>query len=270
MSEDFVVGEKQDNIFHITLNRPEKRNAMPFEMLPAICELIESQIFDPDIRVIILKGAGKVFSAGVDFNSLGTLVGRWTGDEAAGGAMIRADIHKYQQYLNRIEAIEIPVICAMHGAVYGMALELALACDIRLMSDDCKWGVPELTFGLIADLGGSSRLPRMIGSSRAMEVLMTGKKDFSAQAALDWGLVNHIFPGEDLAAEAEKLAGAIAKMAPIAVGATKKIIKQGHDGDLMSQMDMEVTMQSILVRSEDFKEGVEALIEGRSPEWKRK
>ena len=270
MSEDFVLGEKKDSIYYITLNRPNKRNAMPFEMLPAICEQIEEQIFDPEIRVIMLKGAGKVFSAGVDFNSLGTLVGRWTGDQAAGGAMIRADIHKYQQYLNRIEAIEIPVVCAMHGAVYGMALELALACDIRLMSEECLWGVPELTFGLIADLGGTSRLPRIIGPSRAMEVLMTGRKDFTAQSALEWGLVNHIYPAETLASEAEGLALAIAKMAPIAVGATKKIIKQGEGTDVMTQMDMEVTMQSILVRSEDFKEGVEALIEGREPDWKRK
>ena len=270
MSEDHVIGQKKDNIYYLTLNRPAKRNAMPFEMLPAICEQVEERILDPEIRVIVIKGEGKVFSAGVDFTSLGSLVGRWTGDQAAGGAMIRADIHKYQQFLNRIEAIEIPVICAMHGAVFGMALELALACDIRLMSDDCVWGLPELTFGLVADLGGTSRLSRVIGSARAMEVLMTGKKDFSAQTALDWGLINHVYPAGALFAEAEKLARAITKTAPIAVGATKKIIKRGEDGDLMKQLEMEVGMQSILVRSEDFQEGVMALMEGRPPQWKHK
>jgi enoyl-CoA hydratase/carnithine racemase len=270
MSEDHVIGEKKNGIYYVTLNRPAKRNAMLFEMLPAICEQIEEQILDPEIRVIIIKGEGKVFSAGVDFNSLGTLVGRWTGDQAAGGAMIRADIHKYQQFLNRIEAIEIPVICAMHGAVFGMALELALACDIRLMSDDCVWGLPELTFGLVADLGGTSRLSRIIGPSRAMEVLMTGKKDFTAQAALEWGLINHVYPAEVLISEAEALAQAISRIAPIAVGATKKIIKRGEGGDIMTQLEMEVGMQSILVRSEDFQEGVLALMEGRTPNWKRK
>ncbi len=129
------------------------------------------------------------------------LAGRFLGDHAAGGAPIRADIHKYQQYLNRLESIELPIVCAMHGGVYGMALELALACDIRLMSDNCVWGLPELQFGLIADLGGTSRLHRTIGAARAMEVLMTGRR-YPAAKALEWGLTNDLFPEETLFAEA--------------------------------------------------------------------
>ena len=153
MSEKELLGEKNGNIFHITLNRPEKRNALPFEMLADIIHLVEDQIIDPDIRAIIIKGEGQVFSSGVDFNSLGSLVGRFMGDAAAGGAPIRSDVHKYQHFLNRLETIEIPIICVFHGAVFGMAMELALACDFRLMSDGCKWGMPELKFGLVADLG---------------------------------------------------------------------------------------------------------------------
>jgi enoyl-CoA hydratase/carnithine racemase len=269
VNDNRLLGEKKGNIFYITLNRPEKRNAIAFEMLPEISQMVENQIIDPEIRAIIIKGEGKAFSAGVDFNSLGMLAGRWTGDESAGGAPIRSDIHKYQHYLNRLESIEIPIICAIHGAIFGLALELSLACDFRLMSDDCIWGMPELQFGLIADMGGTSRLHRTVGASRAMEILMTGKR-YTAGKALEWGLVSYLYPENQMLLEAEKLAADIAKMAPLAVGATKKIVKQGEHVDLMAQMDMEVTLQSILCRSEDFQEGIQSLMEKRDPQWKRK
>ena len=264
-----LIAEKNGPIYTLTLNRPEKRNALPFEMLKDICHQVENQINDPEIRGILLKGNGKVFSAGVDFNSLGTLVGRYMGDQAAGGAPIRADIHQFQQYLNRLESIEIPIVCAIHGGIFGMALELALACDFRLMSNDCNWGLPELHFGLIADLGGTTRLHHTIGASRAMEVLMTGKR-FTADQALEWGLVSYLHPADSLVAEAERLITDISKMAPLAVGATKKIIKRGEGVDLLTQMDMEVNFQSILLRSQDFQEGIAALMEKRDPVWKHK
>jgi len=242
---------------------------MPFEWLPQICDIVEQQITDADIRCIVLQGAGEMFSAGVDFNSLGLLVGRYTADHAAGGASIRAEINKYQQYLNRLESIEIPIICAMHKRVFGMAMELALACDIRLMSDDCKWSMPELRFGLVADMGGTARLSRIIGPSRAMEVLMTSR-EYDAAKAEKWGLVNDVFPVKTLNEEALRLAADISKMAPMAVGATKRIVKKGLDQDLMTQLDMESSLQSILIRTEDFQEGIMALMEKRKPQWRRK
>lgn len=269
MSDNPLLGEKQENIFYITLNRPDKRNAIPFQLLADICRMVEDQMSDTQIRTIIIKGEGKVFSAGVDFNSLGSLVGPFTGAESAGGALIRSEIHKYQQYLNRLEVVEIPIICAIHGAVFGMALELALACDFRLMSEDCVWGMPELHFGLVADLGGTSRLHRTIGASRAMEVLMTGKR-FAAQKALDWGLVSYLYPEDSLLDEAQKLARDISKMAPLAVGASKQIIKRGEGVGLMTQLQMETAQQSILARSDDFIEGISALMEKRDPQWKHK
>ena len=150
-----------------------------------------------------------------------------------------------------------------------MALELALACDLRLMSDNCIWGLQEHQFGLIADLGGTSRLHRTIGAARAMEVLMTGRR-YPAVKALEWGLISYLYPENTLVAEAEKLILDISKMAPLAVGMTKKIIKRGEGVDLMTQLDMEVSYQSILLRSEDFQEGITALMEKRDPLWKRK
>ncbi|MBU2550247.1 MAG: enoyl-CoA hydratase/isomerase family protein [Proteobacteria bacterium] len=182
---------------------------------------------------------------------------------------IRADIHKYQYYLNRLEVIELPIIVALHNRVLGMAVELVLACDIRLMSDDCQWGMYELRFGTIPDLGGTARLAKIVGQSRAMEILMTGRT-YSAGQALEWGLVNHVYPAADLFDEAERMARDIAKMAPLAVGAVKKVVKKGEGLDLMTHLDMEVNLQSILLRSEDFTEGVTAMMEGREPDWKRK
>jgi enoyl-CoA hydratase/carnithine racemase len=182
---------------------------------------------------------------------------------------LRALIYQYQQYLNRLEAVEIPVICAMHGRVLGLGVELALACDIRLMSADCVWAMPEVKMGLIADLGGTTRLARLLGPARAMEVLMTAN-EYTAQQALDWGLISYLHPPEELLAAAEKMARDITAAAPLAVGAFKKIIKRGEGLDLMTQLDMEVNLQSILLRTEDFQEGIQALIEKRPAKWKRK
>jgi enoyl-CoA hydratase/carnithine racemase len=269
MSDDNLVGQKKDHIYTITLNRPDKRNAINKEILMGICEQAEGQVADPDVRAIIIRGEGKIFSAGIDFNSLGAEVGPFLGDAGAGGASLRALIYQYQQYLNRLEAVEIPIICAMHGRVLGLGVELALACDIRLMSGDCIWAMPEVKMGLIADLGGTTRLARILGPARAMEVLMTAN-EYTAQQALDWGLISYQYPLEDLLTAAEKMALDITAAAPLAVGAFKKIIKRGEGLDLMTQLDMEVNLQSILLRTKDFQEGIQALIEKRPAQWKRK
>ena len=269
MSNEYLIGEKKQNIYTISLNRPAKRNAINVEMLTGLCEMAEQQATDPEVRAIILKGEGKIFSAGVDFNSLGAEVGACLGEGGAGGTGLRALIYRFQQYLNRLEAVEVPIICAIHGRALGLAVELALACDMRLMSEDCIWSMPELKLGVIADVGGTSRLARLLGPSRAMEILMTGR-DYSAQQALDWGLINYHYAAQDLIGEAEKMAQDIALTAPLAAGAVKKIIKRGDGVDLMTQQDMEANHNSILLQTEDFQEGVTAMMEKRPAKWKKK
>jgi len=269
MSDKYLVGNKKGNIYTLTLNRPAKRNALTVDMLTGLCELVEQQAADPEIRGIILRGEGTVFSAGVDFNSLGAEVGACLGEGGAGGAGLRALIYRFQQYLNRLEAVEVPLVCAMHGRALGLAVELALACDMRLMSADCIWSMPELKLGVIADVGGTSRLARLLGPARAMEILMTGR-DYSAQQALDWGLINYCYAAEDLIGEAEKMVQDIAATAPLAAGAVKKIIKRGDGVDLMTQQDMEANHNSILLQTEDFQEGITAMMERRPARWKKK
>jgi len=269
MSDKYLVGNKKGHIYPITLNRAAKRNALTVDMLTGLCELVEQQVSDPEIRAIILRGEGTVFSAGVDFNSLGAEVGACLAEAAAGGAGLRALIYRFQQYLNRLEAVEVPIICAMHGRALGLAVELALACDIRLMSADCMWSMPELKLGVIADVGGTSRLARLLGPARAMEILMTGR-DYNAQQALDWGLINYYYAAEDLIGEAEKMVQDIATTAPLAAGAVKKIIKRGAGVDLMTQQDMEANHNSMLLQTEDFQEGITAMMERRPARWKKR
>lgn len=269
MSDKALLGEKDGAIFTITLNRPEKRNAIPFEWLEKICAMVDELAYDPEVRVIILKGEGPVFSSGVDFSSLGALVGRFMGESAGGGMSIRSDISKTQYQLTRLEAVEIPIICAMHGAVFGMAWELALACDIRLMSEECTWAMRELQFGLICDLGGQARMLQLTTPARVMEILATART-YTARQAMEWGLVNHVTKPEDLFKEAESMAQDMIKNGPIAVGALKRLTKRGQGMDLNTLLDMEGNLQSILLRSEDFQEGISAMMEQRDANWKRK
>jgi len=269
MPDSELIGNKEGAIYTITLNRPEKRNAIPFEWLEQLCRMVDELAYDPEVRVIMIRGEGKVFSAGVDFNSLESLMGQFMGESAGGGMSIRSDISKLQSYLTRLETIEIPIICAMHGAVYGMAWELALACDIRLMSEDCEWTMKELKFGLICDLGGQARMMNLTTPSRVMEIMATART-YTSQQALDWGLVNHVYKNENLLKEAENMARDIIKNAPIAVGALKRVTKKGQGMDLNTLLDMEGNLQSILLRSEDVQEGISAMKESREANWKRK
>ncbi|CAB1075795.1 Enoyl-CoA hydratase (EC [Olavius algarvensis Delta 1 endosymbiont] len=269
MTESYLKCVKKGNTCYISFDRPEKRNALTVEMLTGVCDMVERQACDPDIRAIILKGEGKVFSAGVDFNSLGAEVGACLGESGAGAAGLRALIYRFQQYLNRLEAVEVPIICAMHGRALGLAIELALACDIRLMSADCIWSMPELKLGVIADVGGTSRLSRLLGPARAMEILMTGR-EYTAQQACDWGLINYHYAAEELIAEAENMVRDIAATAPLAAGAVKKIIKRGDGVDLMTQQDMEANHNSLLLQTEDFQEGISAMMEKRPAKWKKR
>ncbi len=268
MAENFT-GEKKGHVFHITINRPDKRNALTFEMLQEISDLVESLTKDTEVRAILLKGAGKMFSSGVDLGSLAGLLPLFTADEGAGGAGIRDLVAKGQKCMNLLESVEVPIICAIHNRIQGMAVELVLACDIRLMSDECLWGLQEVKFGLIPDLGGNTRLSRLVGPARAMEINMTGRM-FTARQALDWGLVSYLYPEKDLFDEAEKLAVEIASAAPLAVGAIKKVVRKGLGVNQATQLDMEGFYQSICGRSEDFKEGITAMMEKRAPQWKRK
>jgi enoyl-CoA hydratase/carnithine racemase len=255
-----VTSRREGAVLWVALNRPEKRNALHREMLLELLDAIVAVEHEPDVRAVVLHGEGPVFSAGVDF---GMLAGDVQGDRAL---PLRTLVGDMQAALSRLEAIERPVIVALHRYVPGLALELALACDLRIATADCELGLPEVRVGLVPDVGGTTRLVRTVGYAKAKELILTGRM-IPAEEARAIGLVNQVVPpGEHLAAAA-RLADEIAANAPLAVGLAKRLVDLGHDVDKQTFLAMELLAQSILVRTEDAREGARALAERRPPRF---
>jgi enoyl-CoA hydratase/carnithine racemase len=261
MASDLVLIRDEGGARIITLNRADKRNAFNLELGFAFRDALIAAAEATDVRTIIVNGAGKSFSAGIDFFAFATII------DLSGNATFRRAVRELQEIPNAMARVEKPVIAVVHGHCIGMALEMALACDLRIAEVGCKINIEEVRLGLIPDVGGSTRLVRAIGLPRAKELIMTGRT-ITPETAAQWGLVNEVAPaGEGLAAalrwHEEFCAGA-----PNAVGLAKKVLDLAYDLDTASSMQIEALAQSTLVPTEDFKEGVAARIEKRAPKWK--
>jgi enoyl-CoA hydratase/carnithine racemase len=255
-----VTSRRDGALLYVALNRPEKRNAIHRELLLELVDAIAAAERVPEVRAVILHGEGPVFSAGVDF---GMLAGDVHGEAPL---PFRTLIGDMQAALGRIEAIEKPVIAAMHRYVPGLGLELALACDLRIATTDCELGLPEVRVGLVPDVGGTTRLVRTVGYAKAKELIMTGRMIGAAEAAAI-GLVHQVVPvGEHLAAAA-RLGDEIAANAPLAVGLAKRLVDLGANVDKQTFLAMELLAQSILLRTDDAREGARALAERRPPRF---
>jgi enoyl-CoA hydratase/carnithine racemase len=255
-----ITSRREGALLYVAMNRPEKRNALHREMLLELVDAIAAAERTPDVRAVILHGEGAVFSAGVDF---GMLAGDVRGEAPLPFRTLVGDM---QAALARIEAIEKPVIAAMHRYVPGLGLELALACDLRIATADCELGLPEVRVGLVPDVGGTTRLVRTVGHARAKELVLTGRM-IPAADALAIGLVHRVVPpGQHLAAAAE-LAAEIAANAPLAVGLAKRLVDLGANVDAHTFQAMELLAQSVLLRTEDAREGARALAERRPPRF---
>jgi len=253
-------------IAYLTLNRPDKRNAINNEVLHALPKVLE-EVDRREVRAIIISGEGAVFSAGIDFTSLAADTGAQGG--AGGGPDLirfRRFVHDSQASLDAIERIEKPVIGALHGYVGGLGLELALACDARIAATGTKLGMPETRIGLVPDVGGTTRLTRTVGYARAKELIMTARM-IDANEAERIGLVNRVVAEGAHIAAAEELAREIARNAPMAVGMAKRIIDIGQSVDKSTFMDLEALAQSSLFQTEDFREGAAALVQRRDPKF---
>jgi len=255
-----IVTRREGPLLYVGLNRPEKRNALHRELLGALVDAVAAAEREPEVRAVVLYGEGPVFSAGVDFGSL-------SGDIQGERAMpFRSHVGGMQAALSRLETIEKPVIAAMHRYVPGLGLELALACDLRIATADCELGLPEVRLGLVPDVGGTTRLVRTVGYAKAKELIMTGRM-IPAADALAIGLVHQVVPtGEHLAAAA-KLGAEIAQNAPLAVGLAKRLVDMGANVDTQTFLAMELLAQSVLLRTEDAREGARAALERRPPKF---
>ncbi|MBI2434805.1 MAG: enoyl-CoA hydratase/isomerase family protein [Candidatus Hydrogenedentes bacterium] len=265
MTDAFIQTRTEDRIFFITLDRAAKRNAINLEMLEQLSSAMHEVDAHPELRAVIVQAAGPIFSAGVDIMALAAL--RAEAGTQNASRWLRRLAGRMQQLLDNIEATEVPVIAALHGKVMGLGLELALACDLRVAADDVALSIPEARLGLVADVGGTTRLSRIIGPARAKDMLMTCR-DVGAEEALQWGLLNRVAPASQLQEAAVSLAQEIARNAPLAVGLAKRIIDQGDGLDKHSQMALERWAQSQLIATEDVGEAMASFFEKRPPEFK--
>lgn len=258
MSENLVLYEVSDRIAIITINRPEKLNALNKGVLDALEEKMAQAFSDPRIGVVILTGAGeKAFIAGADISQFP----QYNPQDA------KAMAERGQKLMDFIERGPKPVIAAINGYALGGGLELAMACTLRIAAENAMLGQPEVKLGIIPGYGGTQRLPRLVGEGRAMELILTGKM-ISADEAYRMGLVNQVVSFDKLMEASKKMAGTILKQAPLAVRAAKESIHEGLSVGLSEGCFLEAQLFSTLFATEDQKEGAKAFLEKRSPNFK--
>jgi enoyl-CoA hydratase len=244
----------------LTINRPNVLNALNSQTLDDLRRTLLAWQRDPDVRAIVITGAGdKAFVAGADINELAV-------QTPVDG---RAHALRGQHVLNLIEHLGKPVIAAINGYALGGGCELAMACTFRIAADTARLGQPEINLGIIPGYGGSQRLPRLIGTGRALELLLTGDH-ISASEALRLGLVNRVVPAADLMAEVRTFASNLAAKAPIAVRYILDAVTRGMHLPLGEAQVLEATLFGLVASTEDMREGTSAFLQKRKAEFKGK
>ncbi|MFI5020719.1 MAG: enoyl-CoA hydratase/isomerase family protein [Alphaproteobacteria bacterium] len=260
MGFEFLRLERKGGVAVLTLNRPDRLNAwhqpMREEMAASVAELSG----DDALRVLVITGEGRAFSAGEDVRGM-------KGLSELGTRGFRRVARQIHNVFDEIEAIEVPVIAAINGVAAGGGLELALSCDFRLAAEGAKLGFPENKVGLIPGSGGCSRLVKLIGLGRAKQLVMTGEM-VSAERALALGLVEEVLPGDRLMPRALELAASLAKKAPLALGMAKLVLNTCLNVDPDTGRTLERLGQSILKKTEDHLEGAKAFVEKRPAAFK--
>jgi enoyl-CoA hydratase len=257
MSYQTIKLEISDAIATITFNRPEVLNAINLEMIQEFHQALGAVQKMPEVKVLILTGAGKAFVAGADIRVLQGLDPLKAKQFAEIG----------QAALFDMEAMDIPVIACINGYALGGGCEIATACDFICASEEAKLGQPEINLGVIPGYGGTQRLVRLVGKGHAKELCMTGRM-ITAEEAYGIGLVTRIFPPETLMEETLKIAGTIAQKGRVALRAVKHVIDNGFDVDLKSACALEADAFSLCFASPDQKEGTTAFLEKRKPKFK--
>ena len=262
---DIILIEKRGPIAILTLNRPEMMNALGQDgdgpAVAAACADINN---DPSIRVAVLTGAGRAFSAGGDIKAMRNKQGMFGGSPYNVHEGYRKNIHLIVRNLYNLE---IPLIAAVNGAAVGLGNDVACMADVRIASDKARFGVTFLKIGLIPGDGGAWLLPRIIGASRAAELLFSGRLIDAATAA-DWGLVSRTVPHETLMDDAMKLATEMAAQPPQALRVAKTLLRHGQDASYDTIMAMSAAAQSMMHHTKDHLEGIDAVLEKRDAVFK--
>jgi enoyl-CoA hydratase/carnithine racemase len=233
-----VLTEDRGAVRHVILNRPEKRNAMNQELLLALGQALRAAAADEDVRCVVLRGEGPVFSAGVDLVELARSAGT--------PGQLRPFRKVFLDCPNVCEEMAKPVVCQIHRTCVGGALEVALGCDLRIASSDAQLGLPEVKLGLIPDVGGSTRLPAVVGLGRAKELIMTART-IGAEEAERIGLLNRVVAPERLEHATHELVEELLANSHVAVGRAKRVIDASARPALAQTLEMEVSVQEYCV-----------------------
>jgi len=252
-----ITIEKRGNVAILTINRPDKMNALNKMVHAEGVAALDELRRDSAVRVLVITGAGeKSFIAGADIS------------EFEGQTPVtQRDLFHEKTFFNSIDAFPKPVIAMVNGFCLGGGNELALACDLRVCSENARFAQPEINLGIMCGGGGTQRLPRLIGEGRAMEIMLTGDM-IDAETALRFGLVNHVYPAAELEAKTMELAAKIAEKAPIALQLSKEAVKFASRSNLDEGLRREIDLFAICFSTEDKKEGVSAFLEKRKPVFK--
>jgi len=257
--ETLLVEERLPGVRVITLNRPDRLNAWNTTMRAEMCDAVDAAATDPDLRVLVIAGAGRAFSAGEDVGDMDALA-------SMGTRGFRTVARRIHDVFDVIEAMELPVIAAIDGVAAGGGFELALSCDFRVLGEQARLVMPEGRVGLIPGSGGCSRMVRFVGIGRAKELVMLGGS-IDAPTAHSLGLATRLVPAGTAVDGALALAEQLAKHAPLALGMAKFVLNTCTDVDSETGRRLERLGQSTLKTTNDHKEGARAFLEKRSPQW---
>lgn len=247
--------EVKDRVAVITIDRPEKLNAMNLEVFDGLHEAGKRAGSDPDVRAVVVCGEGRAFSSGIDTSIFG------------GEAGTAIEISRLQRAFSIYEEIAPVTIAAVQGVCFGGGLQLAIACDLRVVADDARLSAFEIRWGIIPDLGGTTRLPRLIGLGRAKEMVLTARPVLGPEA-LAWGLANRCVTAEAVRDEAIAWALEIAAGPPLALAAGKRLTTTALDFPISVGLRREETVQRRMLASEDFGEAVAARMQKREPSFR--
>ena len=258
MDQTLVLEERKEAVAILKLSRPEVMNSFNFAMLRELRERVERLHWDRQARVVIITGAGeKAFCAGADLKERASL----------GEDQVREFIFTIRNLFTFIEFMSKPVIAAVNGIALGGGTELALACDLRIASENATMGLTETRLAIIPGAGGTQRLPRLVGRGKAKELIFTGRR-VDAKEALEIGLVNKVAPAEKLLDECLQMAAMICEAGPVAIGQAKYAINYGSEVDLHTGLAIESNAYWVTIPTEDRLEGLAAFREKRKPVYK--
>ncbi|CAN5764663.1 enoyl-CoA hydratase/isomerase family protein [soil metagenome] len=253
-----VEVEDRGAVRHVVMRRPEKRNAMNAELVLSLTEAFEAAATDDEVRCVVVRGDGPTFSSGMDLSALGELAARPQTLRPFRAGVLRT--------WNLLEEMTKPTVCQIHGACIGGAMELALACDMRVMAEEAVCGLLETRIGLLPDVGGCSRLPAVVGLGIAKELIMTGRV-IDGREAHRIGFANRVAPAAELEQATDALCDELLACAPLAVGLAKRVMDAAAKPALAGTLEHEVTAQAMLAGSDDFAEGTRAFLDKRDPDF---